>query len=125
MSRVLFYFFVLPNKYKHIDSKLNSSLTNGTNIEEYSFNTSSDVTEDEYTVKHTGWGFLSYEFNETPFSQFLLFINDALVTEPITNGETANNTIGYIPLFLQKGDKLKVLYYSTYRMHSIALRLRY
>lgn len=26
MSRVLFYFFVLPNKYKHIDSKLNSSL---------------------------------------------------------------------------------------------------
>ena len=32
MSRVLFYFFVLLNKYKHIDSKLNSSLGNILNV---------------------------------------------------------------------------------------------
>ena len=106
-------------------NQLNSSLTNGTNIEEYSFNTSSDVTEDEYTVKHTGWGFLFYQFNKTPFSQFILFINDVLVTETITNGELGNNTSDCIPLFLQKGDKLRVLYYLTYRMNSISLRLRY
>lgn len=105
---------------------LNSSLTNGTNIEEYSFNTSSDVTEDSYTVQHTGWAMLYYSFKNEEFSQFSLYINSVNVLGyNISSGNSTLGGTGVIPLYLQKGDIISIYYYSRYRMDRLNLRVRY
>ena len=108
---------------------LNSNLDtfkNKTSIESYKFNTSSDVTKDSYTVQHTGWAMLYYRFNQSEYSQFGIFINGANASgNNITNGNSKFDGTGVIPLYLQKGDAVRISYFSTFRMSTIELRVRY
>lgn len=103
-----------------------NTLKNKTNIESYSFNTSSDVTYDEYTVQHTGWATIYYAFKTEKYSQFGIIVNNAHVTgNNISCGESTLGGSGAIPLYLQKGDVVRIGYYSTFRMNNVTLRLRY
>lgn len=101
------------------------SLKNGTNIEDYSFNVSADVTEDIYTVQHTGWAMIHYQFAKTKSSQFALSVNDRAVCDYISSNNNEDGMTGVMPLYLNAGDVVRVFYYSTYRMNSVRLRLRY
>lgn len=105
---------------------MSSNLENKTRIEEYKFNTSADVTSDEYTVQHTGWAMIYYCFAKTTYSQFGLFVNNANVFGTnITSNTNTDGLSGAIPLYLNAGDIVKVSYYSTFRMNTVNLRLRY
>ena len=43
----------------------------------------------------------------------------------ISNGDSKINGSGVVPLYLQKGDVVKIAYFSTFRMSVIELRVRY
>ena len=77
------------------------------------------------TILEDGMAFLTYEFSNTKYSQFNLFINGKGICESmITSGEAILYGTRQVLCFpVKKGDVLNTIYYSTATMNKLALRV--
>lgn len=94
----------------------------------YTFPTSAAEMEDDNnicTIQKDGVCFFEYVFNDSPYSQFGLYLNGTSVTSGnISSGENGLASLKNVLTFpVRKGDIVRVLFYAHFAMTKLSLRV--
>lgn len=107
----------------------NEKISKNESVEIYSFPVkASDVSDgnDEYIAEHSGNAMFIGRFANTKYSQINMLLNGINVTANIcTSNENADGLPFSYCFHINKGDKVKVLFYNEYAVKSAFLKIFY